>query len=155
MPLCIDLFVLRSWGALTTAQCLVPNQAWTGPHGAGICPAMPRIHCATRASHCQSEATCSRPDFVWLSNYFCEIFCLYLLAHLQASAQTDRQHALAKLAELEGVLQQALDQRAQASAEAQSSLAQLRQKSSELSAAEQQLQKLQQEVHTLQVSDCC
>lgn len=70
----------------------------------------------------------------------------------QALAQADRQHALAKLAELEKVLQQALNQRAQASAEAQNHLAHLRQKGSELAALQQQLQQQQQELQTSQVS---
>ncbi len=59
---------------------------------------------------------------------------------MQAAAQTARQNALGKLAELEGILQQALDQRTQASEEAHRSQSQL--------AAQRQ----QQELAILQVS---
>lgn len=76
---------------------------------------------------------------------------MHLKSVLQAAAQAERHHALAKLAELEGVLQQALDQRAQASADAQTHLTQLSNTSSELSAAQQQLQQQQLELQALQV----
>lgn len=70
---------------------------------------------------------------------------------LQVAAQADRHNALAKLAELEGVLQQALDQRAQASEEASRAHSQLAKKSGELATAQQQLQRQHQEVTALQV----
>ena len=69
----------------------------------------------------------------------------------QAAAQTDRQNALSKLAELEGVLQQALDQRVCASEEALRSQSHLAKKTSELNAAQQHLQRQQQELAALQV----
>ena len=75
-------------------------------------------------------------------------------ACMQAAAQTDRQNALSKLAELEGVLQQALDQRRQISEEAHKSQAQLTKKVDELSAAQQQLQQQQQELAVLKVCQC-
>lgn len=64
----------------------------------------------------------------------------------------ERQNALGKLAELEGILQQALDQRTQASEEAHRSQSQLTAQSDELSASKQQLQRQQQELAFLQVS---
>ena len=70
---------------------------------------------------------------------------------LQTAAQTHKQNALAKLAELEGVLQQALNQRAQASDEAGRVLSQLKKESAELAAAQQQLQQQRQELAGLQV----
>ncbi len=70
---------------------------------------------------------------------------------MQAAAQTDRQNALSKLAELEGILQQALDQRAQATEEAHTAQTQLTKKITELSAAQQQLQQQQQDLAILQV----
>lgn len=74
---------------------------------------------------------------------------LFLLC-MQAAAQAERQNALGKLAELEGILQQALDQRTQASEEAHRSQRQLAAQSDELSASQQQLQRQQQQL--LQVS---
>jgi len=71
---------------------------------------------------------------------------------MQAAAQTERQNALGKLAELEGILQQALDQRTQASEEAHRSQSQLAAQRDELSASQQQLQRQQQELAILQVS---
>lgn len=71
----------------------------------------------------------------------------------QVAAQTDSHNALAKLAELEGVLQQALDQRAQASEEASRVHSQLIKQNGELGAAQQRLQQQQQELTDLQV--CC
>ncbi len=71
---------------------------------------------------------------------------------MQAAAQTERQNALGKLAELEGILQQALDQRTQASEEAHRSQSQLAAQSDELSASQQQLQRQQQQLTLLQVS---
>ena len=71
---------------------------------------------------------------------------------MQAAAQTERQNALGKLAELEGILQQALDQRTQASEEAHRSQRQLAAQSDELSASQQQLQWQQQQLALLQVS---
>lgn len=76
------------------------------------------------------------------------------IACTQAAAQADKHNALAKLAEVEGVLQQALHQHAQASAQAQTHLAQLRQKNNELNSVQQQLQQRQQEMEALQVADC-
>ena len=76
---------------------------------------------------------------------------LFLLS-MQAAAQTERQNALGKLAELEGILQQALDQRTQASEEAHRSQSQLAAQSDELSASQQQLQRQQQQLTLLQVS---
>lgn len=70
----------------------------------------------------------------------------------QVAAQTDRHNALAKLAELEGVLQQALDQRSQASEEASRAHSQLTKQNGELIEAQQQLQQQQQELTVLQVS---
>ncbi len=76
---------------------------------------------------------------------------LFLLC-MQAAAQTERQNALGKLAELEGILQQALDQRAQASEEAHRSQNQLTALSDELSVSQQQLKRQQQPLALLQVS---
>lgn len=70
---------------------------------------------------------------------------------LQIAAQTDKHNALAKLAELEVVLQQALNQRAQASEEASRALDQLKKKNGELAAAQQQLQQQHKELTALQV----
>ena len=69
----------------------------------------------------------------------------------QVAAQTDSHNALAKLAELEGVLQQALDQRTQASEEASRVHSQLSKKNGELTEAQQQLKQQQQELTVLQV----
>lgn len=69
----------------------------------------------------------------------------------QVAAQTDGHNALAKLAELEGVLQQALDQRTQASEEASRVHSQLSKKNGELTEAQQQLKQQQQELTVLQV----
>ena len=71
---------------------------------------------------------------------------------MQVAAQAERQNALGKLAELEGILQQALDQRTQASEEAHRSQSQLAAQSGELSASQQQLQRQQQQLAILQVS---
>ena len=70
---------------------------------------------------------------------------------LQTAAQTDKQHALAKLTELEGVLQQALDQRTQATEEVSNVQTQLKTKHTELLVAQQQLQQQQQKIAILQV----
>ncbi|DBB01920.1 hypothetical protein WJX77_010809 [Trebouxia sp. C0004] len=67
-----------------------------------------------------------------------------------AAAQTERQNALGKLAELEGILQQALDQRTQASEEAHRSQSQVAAQRDELRASQQQLQRQQQELALLQ-----
>ena len=87
------------------------------------------------ASHCKIISSMASDKVPWL----------------QTAAQTDRQHALAKLTELEGVLQQALDQRSQAAVEASNAQNQLRTEHAELLSAQQQLQQQQQEIAVLQV----
>ena len=71
--------------------------------------------------------------------------------NFQAAAQTDKQNALSKLAELEVVLQQALDQRGLASEEAHRRQTHLKKKTEELSAAQQHVQQLQRQLASLQV----
>jgi len=92
---------------------------------------------------------CQRSDTLLLVCCRNKVKQLFLL-FMQAAAQTERQNALGKLAELEGILQQALDQRTQASEEAHRSQSQLAAQSDELSASQQQRQ--QQQLTLLQVS---
>jgi len=94
---------------------------------------------------------CQRSDTLLLVCCRNKVKQLFLL-FMQAAAQTERQNALGKLAELEGILQQALDQRTQASEEAHRSQSQLAAQSDELSASQQQLQRQQQQLTLLQVS---
>lgn len=101
-------------------------------------------------SHCHSPLTSSDPINHIASWPFPTVGIESLLS-LQVAAQTDRHNALAKLGELEGVLQQALDQRAQASEEASRVHSQLTKKTGELTAAQQQLQQQHQELTVLQV----